>query len=124
MHSISEMPNAHLLVVLLLSVSQEAAKGDRQQQQLQFLMNFPSPISYNLPMQSITKNAMIIVLPYHKLHYGDCQWPTFALCLYEDCNVTYLDTLFNTNKDHNTNDALTGRTPIFQTSNWYQTNIE
>ena len=47
-------------------------------------------------MQSITKNAMIIVLPYHKLHYGDCQWPTFALCLYKDCNVTFLDILFNT----------------------------
>ena len=72
-------------------------------------------------MQSITKNAMIIVLPYHKLHYGDCQWPTFALCLYEDCNVTYLGILFNKceqNKDSNIERIQTC------SSNRYQTDIE
>ena len=82
-------------------------------------------------MQSITKNAMIIVLPYHKLHYGDCQWPTFALCLYEDCNVTYLDILFDTIKEHNTNKISIGRTDIEwswkdikQTLNGHHTDME
>ena len=83
-------------------------------------------------MQSITKNAMIIVLPYHKLHYGDCQWPTFALCLYEDCNVTYLGILFNTckqNKDSNIEriqkcSSNRHRTNIERTSNGHRTDIE
>ena len=75
-------------------------------------------------MQSITKNAMIIVLPYHKLHYGDCQWPTFALCLYEDCNVTYLGILFN-KCEQNKDQTLKGykhvhQIDIKQTSNLFQ----
>ena len=75
-------------------------------------------------MQSITKNAMIIVLPYHKLHYGDCQWPTFALCLYEDCNVTYLDTLFNSNKEQNKDGSSTNFSNIQLISKEHRIDIQ